>query len=519
MKKILFIILSLLLFQCVNAEISVTYFGGAQRVSGSCALVKTDRHAVIVDCGTFYEEGSLPVDNKNINPVLINADALILTHAHADHAGLIPLLISKGFKGNIYCTNATKKIVFKLYEEGWNFEDIGQNYFWSKNQRINCQQKQRGTVTLHWFDNCLNNITNYETLNKNVTSEEIQKAYGVKCRLCKKCLKEYLGKSIEQFIGIKYGDIIGLSEDLRFSLSDAGHIPGSASIFFDIKDGGLQKTVLFSGDLGSGYSKLVTDKKNASKADYIFLEATYGGTGRNISVKEYYSFINILAEELKKGKIVWIPALALQRTQKILYEIKKAKDAGVIDANIPVYSLSPSSNGLTELYDDEIKDPSFEKWFPQTIYDHKTLKPDEYKTSKPKQYQKPSIVISASGMMDKGVSFSLLRKLLPRKDVTVFLVSYAGPQTPAGKLKKGAKKIKTKYGIINVGAFVQSFDIFSDHPDVNETVKWLGDDNKKTAVYLVHGEKDSLKNETAVLKHKGFLNVHPAPLNKKIIIK
>lgn len=129
MKKILFGILSLLLFQCVNAEISVTYFGGAQRVSGSCALVKTDKHSVIVDCGTFYEEDGLPVDNKNINSVLINADALVLTHAHADHAGLIPLLISKGFKGNIYCTSATKKIVFELYDDGWNFEDIAQNYF------------------------------------------------------------------------------------------------------------------------------------------------------------------------------------------------------------------------------------------------------------------------------------------------------------------------------------------------------------------------------------------------------
>ena len=174
MKKILFIILSLLLFQCVNAEISVTYFGGAERVSGTCALVKTEKHSVIVDCGTFYEEGSLPVDNKNINPVLINADALILTHAHADHAGLIPLLISKGFKGNIYCTNATKKIVFKLYEEGWNFEDIGQKYFWSENQRINCQQKQRGTVTLHWFDSCLKNIKNHETLNTTITLQELQ---------------------------------------------------------------------------------------------------------------------------------------------------------------------------------------------------------------------------------------------------------------------------------------------------------------------------------------------------------
>ena len=145
--------------------------------------------------------------------------------------------------------------------------------------------------------------------------------------------------------------------------------------------------------------------------------------------------------------------------------------------------------------------------------------PAKYITLKPKEYPNPSVVISASGMMDKGVSFSLLARLLPRKDVSVFLVSYAGPETPAGQLKKGSKKIKTKYGPVQVSASVKNFDIFSDHPGINETIRWLGEDNKTTNIYLVHGEKKALESAKDILKQRGFLNSNVAPLNKKIRIE
>ncbi len=519
MKKFLFIIAFLFTAQLTYAEISVQYFGGAERVSGSCALLKTDNASVIIDCGTFYEEGSLPVDNQNINPVLLNADALVLTHAHIDHAGLIPVLVGKGFKGNIYCTSATKKIVFELYDDGWNFEEVEQNYFWSKTQRLNCQQKQRGTVTLHWFDKCSNSIANKESLNKKVSAEELKKIYKTKFRLCKKCLNAYLKNLSNRFVEIKYHNIMKISDGISFSLHNAGHIPGSASIFFYVTDGNLSKTIIFSGDLGSGYSKLVLNKEISKKADYIFVEGTYGSGNRKIDFSDYGNFQKTLADELNKNNIVWIPALALQRTQKVLYEIKKAQDKGIINKNVPVYSLSPSSNGLTKLYEAEIKNPSAEKWFSEDIYGENSLIPVKYITSKPKEYPKPAIVLSASGMMDKGVSFSLLGRLLPRKDVSVFLVSYAGPQTPAGQLKKGAKKIKTKYGPVEVSASVKSFDIFSDHPGINETIRWLGEDNKITNIYLVHGEKKELESAKEILKQRGFVNSKVAPVNKKIRIE
>lgn len=117
-------------------------------------LCTTDKTSVIIDCGTFYQEDGLPADNTFINDKLINAKALILTHAHIDHSGRIPYLISKGFKGTIYCTPATKKIVFELYDDGWNFEDVMQRYFWSSTKLSNIQNIQKGTLTLHWYEQC-----------------------------------------------------------------------------------------------------------------------------------------------------------------------------------------------------------------------------------------------------------------------------------------------------------------------------------------------------------------------------
>ncbi len=122
--KSLFVLLFLLISNFIYAQISVEYFGGAGRVSGSCALLSANDSSVIIDCGSFYDEGNLPSDNSVIDKKLINADAMVLTHAHNDHSGRILQLISEGFKGNIYCTDATKKIIFEMYDDGWNYDYV-----------------------------------------------------------------------------------------------------------------------------------------------------------------------------------------------------------------------------------------------------------------------------------------------------------------------------------------------------------------------------------------------------------
>lgn len=512
--------ISLIFFGFYNflyAQISVQYFGGAQRVSGSCALLKTDEMSVIIDCGSFYEEANLPADNSVIDKKLINADAMILTHAHNDHSGRIPLLLSEGFNGNIYCTSATKKILFEMFDDGWNFQDVKHKYFWSKTRKEKIKKFYKGTLTLHWYDECKKSLKNIEEREIPVSQTMLENEYKIKMKLCKNCLKQDLEKMQKQFVVLEYKKSKDLSDKMSFVLFDAGHIPGSASIVFYVYDKNKINTIAFSGDLGNPFSKLTPDKDIIPKADFVFVETTYGANKQNINFSDYEKFQTAISDAVKNNKIIWIPALSLHRTQKVLYEIKQAQIKGLIPEKLPIYSLSPSSNGVTKLYNTELKFPSKENWFKKEVYKINSFLPSDYKTKMPNAFQTPSIIISASGMMDKGVSVGLLNKLLPLKNVEIFLVSYASPKTPAGKLKCGEKYIKTKNTTVKVSAKINIFNIFSDHPDIDELLRWLSKQDSQTNIYLVHGEKETLKKTQKFYKEKGFINTEIAIKNNDIL--
>ena len=194
MKKILLAYIVVLFF-CVNifAQISVEYFGGAGRVSGSCALLKVADNSVIIDCGSFYDEGNLPSDNSVIDKKLVTADAMVLTHAHNDHSGRILQLINEGFKGNIYCTDATKKILFEMYDDGWNYDYVKKKYFWSKTKRQKIQLREsKESITLHWHDSCRTTIKNREESKNEISLEQLKNKYGINFKVCKNCLNKDL---------------------------------------------------------------------------------------------------------------------------------------------------------------------------------------------------------------------------------------------------------------------------------------------------------------------------------------
>lgn len=505
-------------FQCLYCEITFQYFGGAGRVSGSNALLKVDEDSVIVDCGSFYDEGNLKADNSLIPKQIINAKAMVLTHAHMDHSGRIPLLVSEGFKGKIYCTPATKKIIFEMYDDGWNFEYMQQKFYWSYNKMQKIKQQHKGILTLHWCEDCKINIKNIYSCTKKCSMDQLYDKYKINFKICRNCLNKYLEEMKDLVVEINYNQKINIGENISFYLFDAGHIAGSASVFFNVRDEQTNKTIIVSGDLGSGYSNILNDKEPAPLADYVFVESTYGGVNKNISIDDYVSFQKDIASELKKGNRVWIPSLSLHRTQKVLYEIKEGQNNDIIPVNVPVFSLSPSSNGITEQYENELKNPSQQKWFSDEVYNGKTFLPQNYNQKKPKDFPVPSIIISASGMMDQGVSYGLLNKLLPFENTTVFLVSYAGPNTPAGKLKKNAKIIKTRYGKIDVKAKTKIYNIFSDHPDAQELLNWLSNqDKEKTNICLVHGEITTLENCRSFYLKEGYKKVKIVK-NEKILI-
>ena len=281
-------------------------------------------------------------------------------------------------------------------------------------------------------------------------------------------------------------------KDIYFEFIPAKHIPGSSSILFF-----TNKKILFSGDLGNRIGIFQTLNIKAPKADIVFVETTYGTYVRRNIKKEFKDFSNTIIKNINT-KIIWIPVFALDRTQKMLYEIGQLFDKKLIPLNTKIYLLSPTANKITNLY---INNPSWidnKKAIPyikEAFY-----RSDDWLKTIPKP---PVIILSTSGMINAAASLSLLPKLVNRKDVLLLFVGYQSPKSYGGIIQKGLKKIKINGKTLKVNLSYKTFHIFSAHADAKDIDNWLSN-NKNSKIFLVHGDLSSLKQRKKDLTKKGF---------------
>jgi metallo-beta-lactamase family protein len=513
MKKFLISFLFLLSGVLPLAGVSVTPYGAAGIVSGSCFLVETDSSSAIVDCGLFMKgdlEGpELDGRNENIAREVIGAKAMILTHAHTDHSGRIPLLINGGFKGKIYCTAATKELALALFKNRTGFENIPRKWFWSQSQMFNAKRNKKPAV-IHWTKNCRGSIKNAEETKEVTSLKEAKNEAGIDFYLCKNCCAWETEKLIEPFFSVvEYNAQTRISPDLQFKLINAGHIPGSASVIFNAQD----KTLVFSGDLGSGYSRLTGLFDVPEKADVLFMEATYADGKYKLAFADYDVFRKDLLDAVKKGNTVWIPALAFNRTQKVLYEINLMKKEGLLDRQIPVYSVSPSANALNDLYQKESQSKA-DGWFLDEVYKTGSVLPKDIRQQMVREYDSQKIVLSASGDMDYGMSEQLKNIYIAKKDVSIMIVNYVSPQSTASRLLSG----KLKPSQVKKRAKIKKYDIFSDHPDFDVVCKWLENQDKSAKIYIIHSSEQNAAKMKKLLNKKGRKDVHATSEGQKIEI-
>jgi metallo-beta-lactamase family protein len=504
MKKIYIVILFILTFVSpAFSLISVISYGGAQTVSGSSFYIDRSSDSAIVDCGVFMNEREF-FDKKNyeIPQNLINAKSLVLTHAHSDHIGRVPLLFAQGFNGKIYSTEATKDLSLFFFREGRGFELIKRKYFWFKNKN------GKNNRVLHWRLECMDSSKTVEMVKTPMLLGQVQSVYKENFYLCNKCL-DYEVKDMEKlFVVLPYNQRSEIFNDFYITLVDAKHVPGSASVLFEI-DG---KKILFSGDLGSGFSKFNGPSDPAPRADYIFMETT-NGVNSFINDGGFEVFRKDLLKALDEKKIVWIPALSFNRTQRILYELKIMQDRGELDESIPIYSLSPSANKINAIYEREIKKGGG-TWFVKDIYQQGDIFPKNLKTQMPKTFSSSMIVLSSSGDMDMGVSVRVFERLVPRKDVSIKIVNYVSPNSMAGQL---LNKSNTRYKDLDID--IKKYSVFSGHADADGLLKWLSNEDKNVRIYLIHGQKDEIEKMEKFLSIRGWKNVKAAQIEKRIEIR
>ena len=482
--------------------VDITFDGGAGQVGGSCALVENGSTKILVDCGTFYGDEAGPEDKKDkgdfsFDPKTI--DALLVTHAHADHTGRIPQLVRSGFKGPIYMTEPTLKLLeAAMYSQVFFDDSYKRDWSWSKNNKYNI---------VHWRSDCegKQNIKKANLCEMSGRYEELNQKHP-ELKGCNKCKGLDTNDCLRNVKTIGYDEKLALG-GFTIVFRPVEHLPGSAAIYF--RGGGT--SFLFSGDLGTFRSRTANPVPVSSKVDAVFIESTYGdkpGKNEKETEQEYDRFAKVVKGALNQGKLVWIPAFAMDRTQRVMLELVKC------GANpTAFYSCSTSGNTMTEFYLDnpqlfpkEVTNlwPQFKKLYSRK----KRFELDKSQTSS-------AVLLTTSGMMDHGSSYDYLDKLLPDSNVVLCLVGYQSPGTPGAQLKSGAKTIELKEGKkVDVRATVESFDCFSGHGDARENDHWLGE-NVHSKIYLIHGDPDSLKERKAGLEKRFGSNVEIVERNKK----
>ncbi|MDR2708556.1 MAG: MBL fold metallo-hydrolase [Elusimicrobiota bacterium] len=487
------VLLLLFCFGLTNGEVFVTADGAAGMVSGSSFLLESDGVSCIIDAGMFMENEQIEKRNFRIAPKFLNANALVLTHAHTDHIGRVPLLAASGFNGKIYATAATKALALEFFSNGTGADLIKRKWFWyddNANKKI-----------AHWKDFCLKDEKPQTVLNP-INFIDFQKSRKGRWEICKICILSQTAEIEKLFVELEYGQVVELAENFSFKLLDAGHIPGSASVLFNVEE----TRILFSGDLGSGFLKLQSKSLAAPKSDFVFIETTNGNV-ESVDENEFSAFRKDILNALNNSKIVWISALSFHRTQSLLYELKLMQDEGILNSNIPIYSLSPSANRITNLFEQEIVGQKRD-WFAKEVYEKETLIPKNFKMQMP-IFKGPMIIISSSGDMDMGMSKNLFLKLSPRKDVFMMVVNYVSPTSRAGILLANKEKFNIK-----------KYNIFSGHPVLKEIFRWLeNQDKKNTKLYLIHGELENMFSARQVFARAGFANVKILKIDERIQLR
>ncbi len=513
-------------------QLVATCWGGAERVSGSLHVLDTGNGRWMIDCGAFFPDGegaeaeheaerlsaSMPVDAAAIG-------ALLITHAHADHIGRVPLLVDSGFRGPIFTTQATRLLLAPMLGNVVRFDrHRTRNWVWSERSRSRAHSGGRAMV-VHWRDcHYASSIAIHNLARARGTTGELEEMLRrseprVVPTYCRACVKAEVDAILDRVQTPEYGEPIPLAPGVRAGFLDAGHIPGSASVVVEVALGGNRRRVLFSGDLGSDLSAVTAGPRPAPNADVVFVEATYGATRRSPDVvHQREQFRRRVGEAVAGGGVVWIPCFALDRTQRILHELRLAQEEGLLPESLPVYCPSPTAHEVSAIY----RDNQRAGWFRDEVaHTADPFSPNVVVRTVPSHAKlpRPCIIVSTSDVTYTAWMRAMLRALLPDESTTMLLVGYSDPRSATGRLRAGVRELTIDGRPTPVAAAVYSFGCFSGHGDATDIDRWLSNVDPAAPILLVHGGPEELRARAEQLRQGGRRNVHIPEQGKPIDLK
>ena len=436
------------------------FIGADHEVTGSCHYVEACNKRILVDCG--LEQGRDIYVNQDIPVPVHQIDYVLLTHAHIDHSGRLPLLYKNGFKGEIISTFATSDLCSIMLRDSAHIQEFEAEW-------RNRKGKRSG-------------------------AEEYVPLYT---------MKDALG-AIDLFHPCGYEQKIDLCTGIQVRFRDIGHLLGSASIELWISEDGIQKKLVFSGDIGNINQPLIKDPKATDTADYVIMEATYGDRNHNAPPDYVAELAGVIAKTLKRGGNLVIPSFAVGRTQELLYFIREIKERKLIDSDFPVYVDSPLAIEATSIFNKNVRS-CFDEEALELVNAginpirfsnlHLAVSSEESKAINFDAH--PKVIISASGMCEAGRIKHHLKHNLWRPECTVLFVGYQACGTLGRSLIEGIEYVKLFGETIEVKSEITRLEGISGHADMNGLLDWLsGFKETPQHVFVVHGE-DSVTDEFA----------------------
>lgn len=438
----------------------LTFVGATHEVTGSCHYLNAAGKHILLDYGmeqgiNYFENVDLPVDEGQI-------DYVLLSHAHVDHSGLLPLLYARGFRGQIIATDATVDLCSIMLRDCAHIQMQEAEWKNRKAKRSSGASQAEPLYTMEDADG-----------------------------------------AIKRLVGVHYNQVIDLCEGIKVRFKDVGHLLGSASIEIWATEDGVTKKIVFSGDIGNKKHTLIKDPSYVEEADYVIMESTYGNRYHTAERPDYVTELaNIIQTTLDRGGNVVIPSFAVGRTQEMLYYIREIKERNLISEDFPVYVDSPLAVEATGVFQKNIADCFSDEAMalvkkginPLTFPNlHLSITSEESKLIN--FDEEPKVIISASGMCEAGRIRHHLKHNLWRQECTILFVGYQAVGTLGRAIVEGAEEVKLFGEPIDIRANIAQLPGMSGHADKNGLLEWLqAIGEKPQRVFVVHGDDVSAKD-------------------------
>jgi metallo-beta-lactamase family protein len=439
-------------------RIEISFLGAAKNVTGSRHLVSANGTRLLVDCG-FYQERQFRDRNWDEFPVqAVGIDAVLLTHAHLDHCGLLPKLVREGFRGRIYCTAATAEIAKIILLDSAHIQKEDAAYKAKRHKKEGRKGKYPEKALY--------------------TAEDAEACFDL-------------------FSPVAYRQSFEIGDSVEATLYDAGHVLGSSIIRVKVRQGGDERIILFSGDIGRPDRPIVCDPTVFDKADYVLIESTYGDRVHQIRESIEKIMGRIISETVDAGGNVIIPSFALERSQELLYYINKLQMAGQIPV-LKMFLDSPMAAGITkvfqghpELFDKQMRSLVRQNHSPFELANLVVTSLTEQSKSI-NDIREPIIVIAGSGMCTGGRIKHHLVNNISGSENTIMFVGYQAMGTLGRRVLDGVEEVRIHGQQYPVRARIERVAGFSAHADKRELLNWLKElEAAPRGVFVVHGESKS----------------------------